>query len=67
MSEKEPLGFLGLSHESGWMTGPKFLNSFQHFHGFVNCPIVKPILMTMDQHISHMDFQAITFAKEKGK
>ena len=66
MFEKGPLGCIGLPHESGWMTETNFFKSLQHFHSFVKCSKEKPLLLIMDNHISHLDFQAVTFAKDNG-
>ncbi|XP_032790742.2 uncharacterized protein LOC116927786 [Daphnia magna] len=66
MFQNGPLGCIGLPHESGWMTGQNFFKSLQHFHSFVKCSKEKPILLIMDNHSSHLDFQAVTFAKENG-
>ncbi len=48
------------------MTGTNFFKSLQHFHSFVKCSKEKPVLLIMDNHISHLDFQAVTFAKDNG-
>ena len=66
MFEKGPLGCIGLPHESGWMTGTNFFKSLQHFHSFVKCSKEKPVLLIMDNHISHLDLQAVTFSKDNG-
>ena len=61
-----PMGCIGLTHESGCMTGSNFFKSLQHFHGFVKCTKFDPVLMTLDNHCSHLDYQAVSFAKENG-
>jgi hypothetical protein len=66
MFEKGPPGCIGLAHESGWMTGNNFFKSLQHFHSFVKSSKEKPVLLTLDNHTSHLDYQAVTFAKEHG-
>lgn len=36
------------------------------FHSFTKCSKETPILLIMDNHPSHLDYQVITFAKENG-
>jgi hypothetical protein len=50
----------------GWMTGENFFKSLQHFKSHVNCSKKKPVLLTMDNHTSHLDYRAVQFAKENG-
>lgn len=66
MYEDGPAGCIGLAHESGWMTGFNFLKALQHFQSFVKCSKEHPVLMTLDNHSSHLDYQAVSFAKENG-
>lgn len=66
MFEEGPLGCLGLAHESGWMTGQNFHASLVHFHTFVKSCKTRPVLLIMDNHSSHLDFQAVNFAKNNG-
>ena len=46
------------------MTGENFFKSLQHFKIHVNCSKEKPVLLTMDNHTSHLDYRAVQFAKE---
>ncbi|XP_045036776.1 uncharacterized protein LOC116930182 [Daphnia magna] len=61
-----PTGCLGLVHESGWMTAENFLLSLQHFHGIVKSTKEKPVLLTLDNHSSHIDYNVVKFAKDNG-
>ncbi len=66
MFKNGPPGCIGLAHESGWMTGTNFFKSLQYYHSFVKSSKEKPVLLTLDNHTSHLDYQAVTFAKEHG-
>lgn len=66
MFKNGPVGCLGLFHESGWMTGPNFFLSIKHFHSFVKCSKEDPVVLIMDNHVSHLDFNVVQFAKENG-
>ena len=48
------------------MTRANFFKSLQHFHSFVKSSKEIPVLLTLDNHTSHLDYQAVTFAKEHG-
>ena len=61
-----PPGCIGLVNESGWMTGKNFLEALKHFQQIVKCTKEKPILLTMDNHSSHLDYNVIKFAKDNG-
>lgn len=64
--EDGPVGCIGLAHESGWMTGFNFYKALQHFQTFVKCSKDDPVLITLDNHCSHLDYQAVSFAKQNG-
>ncbi|KZR98764.1 Uncharacterized protein APZ42_005670 [Daphnia magna] len=66
MYESGPLVCIGLAHDSGWMTGPKFFKALQHFHGYVKSSTTNPVLLLLDNHSSHLDYQAVSFAKGNG-
>ncbi|XP_045035975.1 uncharacterized protein LOC116932523 [Daphnia magna] len=63
MYESGPLVCIGLAHDSGWMTGPKFFKALQHFHGYVKSSTTNPVLLLLDNHSSHLVYQAVSFAK----
>ena len=46
------------------MTRANFFKSLQHSHSFVKSSKEIPVLLTLDNHTSHLDYQAVTFAKE---
>ena len=66
MYEEGSIGCIGFAHESGWMTGANFLKSIQHYQSFTKCSASDPVLLLMDNHCSHLDYQAVKFAKENG-
>lgn len=47
---------LGLFHESGWMTADNFFAALVHFQSYVGATKERPVLLLMDNHVSHMDF-----------
>ncbi|XP_045023804.1 uncharacterized protein LOC116934982 [Daphnia magna] len=63
-----PEGFIALAHSSGWMTEENFLIALKHFHSQVQSRPTKekPILLFLDNHISHMGYSICIFAKENG-
>lgn len=64
--EDGPSECIGLPHQSGWMTGPNFFKSLQHFHTYVKSSKNEPVLLLLDNHSSNLDYQAVCFAKENG-
>ena len=64
MFEKGPSGCIGIAHESKWMTVSSFLKSLQHFHSFVKCSKSNPVLPLLDNHTSHLDYQAVSFTED---
>jgi len=61
-----PEGFILLAHPSGWMTEGNFLIALKHLHSQVKCRKEKPIILFLDNHISHMGYSICVFAKENG-
>ncbi len=61
-----PDGFLPLAHPSGWMNEELFLASLQHFKKQVVCSPEDPILLTMDNHISHIAYPVVEYCKING-
>ncbi|KAJ8913888.1 hypothetical protein NQ315_005685 [Exocentrus adspersus] len=49
-----PLGSLGLSNKSGWMTENNFLISLKHFVKHVRPTSQAPVLLILDNHESHI-------------
>jgi hypothetical protein len=61
-----PEGFIPLAHKSGWMTAEFFLVSLKHLQKQINCSSQYPILLIMDNHVSHISYPIVKFAKENG-
>lgn len=59
-----PEGFIPLAHKTGWMTAELFLISLQHLQKQINCSPQKPILLIMDNHISHISYPVVEFSKK---
>ena len=49
-----PEGFVPLAHRSRWMNEDVFQFSLQHFKNQVVCSPENLILLTLDNHISHI-------------
>nr|CAH0101102.1 unnamed protein product [Daphnia galeata] len=61
-----PEGFIPLAHKSGWMTAEFFLVSLKHLQKQINCSSQYPILLIMDNHVSHISYPIVKFAKQNG-
>ncbi|XP_067937172.1 uncharacterized protein [Watersipora subatra] len=59
-----PTGSLGLVHESGWMTASNFNKWMAHFISFSKPFKESPVLLILDNHQSHLSYEAIEMAKE---
>jgi hypothetical protein len=61
-----PQGFLPLAHQSGWMNDDLFLIYLQHFKKQVNCSPDDPILLILDNRISHISYPVVDYCRSKG-
>jgi len=61
-----PDGFIPLATPSGWMTAELFLVSLKHFVSQITCSPEKPILLILDNHISHISCPVVEYCKEVG-
>lgn len=61
-----PDGFIPLATKSGWMTADLFLISLKHFVSQITCSPEKPILLILDNHISHISWPVVKYCKEVG-
>lgn len=61
-----PAGSLGLSSRNGWMTTELFVKVLEHLVQASGCSATHPILLIMDNHVSHISIEAISFAKAHG-
>lgn len=49
--------------DSGYMNSLKFLDFLEHFRNYTNPSIDSPVLLILDNHISHTSLEAITYAR----
>lgn len=61
-----PPGTLGIAQESGWMTGPVFLQWLEHFQKFTKASTDQKVLLIIDGHSSHKYLDALIYAKQHG-
>ena len=61
-----PEGSLGLTSDSGWMRSDIFVKVLEHVVTYAHASVENPILLTMDNHESHVSLQAILYARSKG-
>lgn len=66
LMDHAPVGALGLAQESGWMTGETFLKYLKHFVKYVKPSVANKVLLLLDGHSSHKNFEALTYAKDNG-
>ena len=61
-----PEGSLGLVNPSGWMTSENFVKVLEHVVKFTGSSPEKQIIVTMDNHESHLALQSVLYAKDHG-
>lgn len=61
-----PMGCIGASHPSGWMTSENFLLFIQHFAKIAKPTQERKVLLLLDNHHSHIGLDIIKFARENG-
>jgi hypothetical protein len=61
-----PDGLIPLATPSGWMTADLFLISLKHFVSLITVSQEKPILLILDDHISHISWPVVEYCKELG-
>lgn len=61
-----PESSLGLAHGSGWMTSENFLKVLQHVVLHTDASLENPLVLTMDNHDSHLSYAAMQYAKTNG-
>ncbi|XP_018366269.1 PREDICTED: uncharacterized protein LOC108763283 isoform X2 [Trachymyrmex cornetzi] len=64
--ENSPPGSIGFANECGWMTVADFLVFLQHFIKFTSASKDNPLLLIMDNHISHVSIEAIDLCVHNG-
>lgn len=66
LTDHTPAGTLCIAQESGWMTGPVFLQWLQHFQKYAKASPTEKVLLIVDGHSSHKYLDALVYAKENG-
>ncbi|KAK9747215.1 DDE superfamily endonuclease [Popillia japonica] len=66
LTDHTPAGTLCIPQESGWMTGPVFLQWLQHFQKYAKSSPTEKVLLIVDGHSSHKYLDALLYAKENG-
>lgn len=61
-----PNGCLGITEKSGWMTAQGFIEVLNHIKNNTRCSKEKPIILFLDNHVSHCSLTAIIFCRENG-
>lgn len=61
-----PTGCIGVAHPSGWITGTIFQQFMEHFHKHVPSSVDSPVLLLLDNHISHLASTVLDFCKQNG-
>lgn len=59
-----PRDFVGVAHESGWMTSENFVKYLQHFIRYTRPSEDNKILLLMDNHASHLTLEAVNLCRE---
>lgn len=61
-----PTGTIGAANPSGWTSSEIFVQWLNHFIRHTRVTKQRPVLLTMDNHESHMSIEAIDLAKDNG-
>ena len=59
-------GSVGVAHKSGWLMDENFVEFLRHFVHNVKPSKESPVLLTLDNHNSHLSIAALDYAKENG-
>ena len=61
-----PVGCVGTTHPSGWMTAAGFLTFLKHFVAHVRPSPTDKVILLLDNHVSHLSVDVLQFAKDNG-
>lgn len=61
-----PLGCIGAGNKSGWMEEREFLLFLEHFKRHSNASLEHKVLLTLDNHSSHITIAALDYCKNNG-
>lgn len=56
----------GAANISGWMKAEQFLLFLKHFKQYANPTKDNPVLLILDNHVSHLSIDGLDFCKENG-
>ena len=59
-----PIGSLGITNPSGWITEEGFLAALNHFINFTKPTSDKPCLLLMDNHKTHISLDTVMLARK---
>lgn len=59
-------GAVGYAEKSGWMTAAIFIKLLEHIKYHTNCSLINKILLSMDNHETHISLEAVTYARDNG-
>ena len=66
LGDSGPPGTLNLCQENGWMTGELFQEWLKHFVTYAAPSPDNKVLLLLDGHSSHKNYEAVKYAREKG-
>ena len=61
-----PAGSKGAVQPTGWMTRQIFVEWLDHFTENTQCSNANPVLLIMDNHVSHITKESLQYAKSHG-
>lgn len=61
-----PVGCGGAGNPSGWMTTDLFPEYLKFFQSHVRAVIENPVLLILDNHVSHLSIKGLDYCKENG-
>jgi hypothetical protein len=65
-TENGPVGSKAIAHPSGYMTGERFPEYLQHFISHTHPSVEDPVLLILDNHVSHISLAAIELCQANG-
>lgn len=66
LGDNGPAGTLNLCQERGWMTGELFYKWLQHFVSYAAPSTEQKVLLLLDGHASHKNYEAVKYARDHG-
>lgn len=61
-----PVGAIYRCSKSGWITEDLFLEWLNHFAQFVKASVADPVLVVLDNHVTHSTLKSYNFCRENG-